>query len=71
MDLDMKDRDLKQNKKIENLFNIIRPIGIPRTTYNKVGMVNCLRPVTGCYPDETFLVGRSNARSWHGYLLAV
>ena len=71
MDSDLKKRNLGQDEKIENLFNIIRPIGIPRTTYNKDGMVNCLRPVTGGYPDETFLVGRSNARSWHGSLLAV
>lgn len=41
---------------------------ITSATYNKDGIVNCLRPVTGYYPDQAFLVGRPDTRSWHGIL---
>ena len=52
-------------------LNIEIPINkLTSATYNKDGIVNCLRPVPGCYPDETSQVGRADTRSWHGSLLA-
>lgn len=52
-------------------FKIEIPINKISATYNKDGMVNCLRPVPRRYPNGTFLSVRPDTRSWHGSLMAV
>jgi hypothetical protein len=56
MDLNLRNRDLKQNKNIENLFNIIRPVGDSSHYLQQACMSNLLVTVFATRRQESLLV---------------